>query len=807
MKTTFTQFTLTCVFILLAFTGWAQQQSAKGKVTDASGTPIAFATASLIGSTNQVVYKSAVTDDAGSYSFSNISAGKYIIEVKNIGFETTRSAELSLHEGSTTLPTISLNPASTTLAEVEIQGKKPTIQRKSDMLVMNVEDTPLAAGNNALDILKQSPGVSVDNNENITLMGQGGVTVLIDGKQTFLSADQLNTLLKSTDGNSIKSIELITSPSSKYDAAGTAGIINIVLKKNKLEGTNGNFNVSAGAGRRFRGNTSLALNHKKENTNYFMSYSLDKTARENDINLLRVIRNKDRATYFDQKSTVNPDERTHSFRLGADHKTSERNTVGIVLGGSFNKEVNDNKSISHIGSRAGLVDSIAKSTNDFDATFNNLTLNINNQFAIDSTGRLLTADFDYSRYQTKRTANYNNSIELPDGTLVRAPELLRSPMPTEFNIYMAKVDYTHPINKTSKFESGLKYSHVTTDNDLTFESFLGNEWVNDPKRTNHFIYKEQVAAAYASYGNQLGKWGIQAGLRGEYTFSDGTSITLNNTVKRKYFDIFPNASVSYAGSENHILALSYSKRISRPNYKNLNPFDYFIDQFTFERGNPYLQPQYAHAVDLNYTLFKRYNFTVGYKKTLDEISETMGQDDELNLTWVTKSNLANSTFAYANFSAPLSFTKKWSGFVNLTSFYMHFKGEMSGLALDDGQLAFQGYLSQSYRFLPSTSVDVNARYTSSLKYSIYTIDSRYSFDLGLTHNFKDKRNSLKLAVTDIFKTNLNNLSTSFGNFDTKIRQYHDSRAFKLTYTYKFGNLNIRSKVKNLDTEEKDRVSK
>lgn len=808
MKNNITKFLVTGMLLLINFTGWAQEKFLKGQIQDLQGTAISHATVTLIGATNQVSYKSSVADEQGVYKWDNIKPGTYYIEAKSIGYETLRTEVLQLNDKSISLPTVQLKAAATKLAEVAIQGKKPLIQRKADMLVVNVEDSPLAAGSNALEILKQAPGVSVDNNENINLMGQAGVNVLINGKQTYLSAEQLNTLLKTTDGNAIKSVEIITSPSSKYDATGTAGIINIVLKKNKISGTNGTFNVTAAKSLKYRGNSSVSLNHKSEKTSYFMNYSFDKYNAKHDLSFIRNIpKTSGNNTVFDAVSDRNPDEHTHSFRAGADHNTSERNTIGFVVGGSFNKEKNYNSTLTNIFTKPSALDSTTNSVSDFRGSFNNITVNLNDQFNIDSNGRKLNVDLDYNRYKNTRHTDYNNSTFLPNNSLLGAPELLYSDMPTTIAIYVGKIDYTHPLSKKSKLEGGLKYAVVNTDNNLSFFEKVADSWEDIVNRTNHFVYKEKVAAAYASYSNQLGKWGINAGLRTEYTFSKGTNLTINNTVKRNYIDLFPTASVNFTPTEKHAFSLAYSKRIGRPDYTNLNPFESYIDKYTVQRGNPYLNPQYTNAYDFNYTLDQRYNFSLGYKKTNNEISETMGQDNLTNLTWITKANMATTQIAYLDFSAPINFTKKYTAFINATGVYVHFNGLLSGERYNSGSTLLQGQFNQNYKITDATAVHVNVRYNSAMRYSIYELHSKYAVDLGASHTFKDKRSTLKLGVSDIFKTYTNNLEVNFGDIKSDIKQYYDSRMLRLTYTYKFGNLSIKVKNKNASSEETNRVSK
>jgi len=791
--------------ILSAQVLWASTTLLSGKVVNAKQEGIAFATLYLIDNKNNITLKSTISNELGEYNFTEVELGTYLIEVRAIGYETTRIPAIEVTANIQQVPQIELPSKTTTLAEVSIEAKKPLIERKADMLVVNVENSPLAAGNNALDILSRSPGVNIDNNGNITLLGQAGVNIMIDGKQTFMSEDQLNALLKSTDGNAIKSVEIISSPSAKYDAAGTAGIINIVLKKNKLVGTNGSVNASIGAGYKFRGNSSLSLNHKTEKANYFANYSYDNSQYKIKLDLDRIIMGNQEQTAFNQQSNLNNQNKAHNFRVGIEQQTSLRNSIGLILSGVFNDRTSKTYSATNIGPNLQQVDSLLRSNSQQNTGLNSLSVNLSNQFKINEQGRSLTADIDISRFKNTNQTQYKNELFLPDFSPLHTPELQSSDMPSDFEIYVAKVDYTHPLTQKSKIESGLKYSYVNTDNDLTFQDYLADQWITNAQRTNHFIYTENVAAAYGNYTNQLGKWGLQLGLRVEYTRSTGNSITLDNIVARDYLDWFPNAALSYAASEHNQFSLAYNKRISRPNYNRLNPFESFIDKYTYEKGNPYLEPQYSHGIDFNYTAFKTYSISLGYKKTLNEITETLGQNEADKTSWITRENLATGQVAYINISAPIQVSKSWSIYNNINAFYLHFSGLTQGEEIDLGQAALQGLITNTFKINAGLSAELSARYTSKMQYSLYKIEDKYALDLGLTKNFKDKRSSLKLAIQDILRTNDTNLRTDFGKFNTSIRQNQDTRVLRLSYSYKFGNLGINTKRKSTDNEEKART--
>ncbi|MNK23611.1 hypothetical protein D3C87_419070 [compost metagenome] len=797
-------FYLLLLNFLMASFAYAQVK-VTGKVHVENNVPLVSATAYLMKAKTTVILKAAVTDENGAYQFSDIQAGSYYVDVKMVGYTANKSNVFDISKSDYKVPTILLNTDTRKLQEVAVEGKRPMVESKPGKLVLNVENSPLAAGNNALDIVQRAPGVSLDNNNNLQLMGQSGVSVTIDGRQTYMSGEQLVNFLKSTDGNQIKSVEVITTRAAKDDAEGAVGTINIVLKKNRMEGFNGTFNMTAGRGEKFRGNSSLSLNYKKNNTTVFGSYAYSNEKSHRKLLLDRVIQNKGEKTYFKQRSILDEKEQNHSYRFGVEQRTSARNTLTVQFNGSNNIEYNDNDSKTNVGKSFTTLDSLLISTSQFKELFDRYSANLNNEFRIDSNGRKLTLDLDWSKFKSSKRVGYNNQYFDGQMDAITPEEIQRSRMPIGIDIYVAKLDYEQPLSKVSKLEMGAKYSNVTSDNDLTFEDFLNNSWINNEKRTNHFVYKEQIAAGYIDYNNTIGKWGLKVGARGEYTFSDGNSLTLNKQVKRNYFKLFPNANLTYTLHENHILSLGYARKITRPNYRQLNPFDYFIDKLTFERGNPYLNPQFSNEFTLNYTLMQRYNVTLGINDVRDAIVESMGQDSVLKQTWVIRENLGKNLTAYLNLNIPVTVSKIWSMNNNITGIHFNFDGMVSGLPLKRKSFLLQATSMHNLKLAKSLSANVNLRYFSPFKYNVYDMKARWDMEIGATKTFKDQRSSLKLAVSDLFNTGNQNLKTNFGDFDSSIRQYQDRRVVRLTYSYKFGNLKNNYRKKDTSNEEKERA--
>lgn len=792
--------------IALINQAFAQQAAVhiQGTVLNEQREPLGGATVYLMTATSKVVLKSALTDDKGGYAISHVPTGKYYLEIGSIGYTTAQSEPFEFAGKQLDMPAFVLTTQSQAIEAVAVTGQQPLIRSSNGKLVLDVENSTLAAGNNALEVLQRAPGVTIDKDENILLMGREGINVTIDGRQTFMTGEQLASFLKSMDGGQIKNIEVATTRSAKDDAEGSSGSINIVLKKNKIEGFNGTLVGSLAQGNYTRGNTSASLNYKKNNTTLFGTYSYLHNKRLFDLDIYRIVGEED-PTAFDQTSDLLQTDRTHTYRFGIEQKTSERNTILAQFSANNSLEDEDNTSITTMSRPSGPIDSMLNSSTIGRAGFNRYSLNLNNTFLTDTSGGKLVFDADLSRFRNTNTINYQYLMSDAQGSLLYDPEFERSAMPVNIDIYVGKVDYSKPLKNQDRFETGLKYSNVRSDNDLQFEHVVDGVWQEFAGRPNHFIYTEQVAAAYADYSREIGKWSVKAGLRGELTLSNGESRTMETNVKRRYFDLFPSASITRTLNENNILSLSYAKKISRPNYRYLNPFEYFIDRFTFMRGNPYLQPQYTHGFSLNYTWMKMFNFTLGSDITNDAITESMGQDEETKQSWVIRENLGRQVSSYLNINTPYKVGNFWNINNNMTLVHMYFKGPIAGSFVDQGGFMFQLNNMNNFKINKSFSAETSLSYTSPFVYNIYKIHSRWNLDVGLNYNFKDPRSTLKLAATDIFRTSRNNVSTNFGAFFTDIRQYNDNQTVRLTYTFRFGNLKQNIRKTDSGNAERDRA--
>jgi len=813
MKTICYKYNLPFFLILFqTITGFAQTTKSPVKITgvifNEQHKPMEFATVGLLNAQDSSVVKGALSSDAGTYRFDRIAPGTYLIKSTVVGYTMAFSRPFTVSNDATTLqaPEITMQPAAKTLQTVSIQSSKPLIEHKPDRTVMNVENSVLAAGNSAMEILERAPGVTVDKDDNISLKGKKGVTVMINDKLTYLSAAQLATLLRSTDGTTISTIEIITNPSAKYDAAGNSGIINIKLKKNKQTGTNGTITMGAGYGVAGKDNESLSLNHKQGNLNLFGTFSHDDGSHSQDLLIKRVITGPaDGTTYFNQHSNLRDTHHNNSYRFGADYDLSAKNTIGFVVNGYLNGENNTNDNQTLIGPDFNRIDSSLHTVARMDQTYRNFAVNLNDVFKIDTAGQQLSADMDYSKFNNNSTSRFVTDFFLPDGGPQRPQAYLGNHTPSVIDIRTAKVDYVNPINKSLKFESGLKFSNVKSDNDLQQKLAATDNYLS----ANHFIYDEKVNAGYINFTKDYKHTSIELGLRAEYTASraKGDSAGVIQTIGRHYFNLFPSVFITQTLDSKNEIGFTYGRRIDRPQYDNLNPFIFNLDPYTYVKGNPFLRPQYTDNFELNYTYNKNLIVTLGYSHTTDVITEVPGTDPATKIAFITNLNLQIQNSYSINIYTPYTVTKWWEGNVNANGFYLGFKSKnLEGSNLDRGQNAFEIKTTQTFTPINNYKAELTANYQSVLTYGLYSVKPQYSADAGISHTFANKKASIKLSVSDFLNIRRNDVSSHYQSNDIDIIQKRETRITRLTFTYSFGNNKIKARKHQTGAdEEKGRV--
>ncbi|NML40913.1 TonB-dependent receptor [Chitinophaga sp. G-6-1-13] len=811
MKSILTAFVLTAGMISAALTSQAQNgPKVAGKVIRTGEQPVEFATITLLKAGDSSLVKGAIADINGKYEFEQIKQGKYLIAAAAVGMNRAYSKPFEVGASGVTVPALAMEAASKSLKAVDVTARKPFIEQKADKMVVNVESSITAAGGNAMEVLEKSPTINVDKDGNISMKGKGGVVIMIDGKPTNMTSQDVAELLKSMPASNLEQIELIANPSAKYDAAGNAGIINLKLKKNKSYGTNGNVNLGVSQGVRSRANGALNLNHRNEKVNIFGSYNYSYRRQEQELGVYRTMTNEGRYQVFDQNTGTDQKSDYQGGKIGMDYFISKNHTLGVMADLSRRDRNMSSDAITKIGN-GNLVDSILHTNSGESGRWQRGAYNLNYRGILDSTGKELNIDLDYARI----TQKLNSSIfalnrDGADKALLNS-DTSRNGQPSSIEIKSAKIDYVHPLKGQAKLEAGAKVSFVTTDNDARFDSLRTGSWIKDERRSNHFIYKENINAAYININKQFKKVFVQIGLRGEQTHITGNSaFTQDQQAKEirndsSYFNLFPSAAMSYQLNKNNTLGLTYSRRIQRPDYEELNPFEFYLDRYTRIAGNPGLKPQYSNNFEVTHTFREFLTTSLAYTHTKDMMTKILeaavdpvsGDTSAIRYRY---QNVAKSDVFNLNISATVPITKWWTSFTTASLSHSMYETVVDKNNVKLSSFGFFGRTQQTFTITKDMSAEAVFFYVSPqlADEGLFRMKAMYGLDLGVQQKVLKGKGSVKLGVTDVFRTNY--FRGQFENVGrtTSIFNRWDSRQVRLSFNYRFGNSNVKA-ARNRET--------
>ena len=784
---------------------FGQNLQISGTIKNQKNEGVSFATILVLNSLDSSLVKAETATEYGGFVMKNLFGGKYIVSVSSVGYKKYYSPVFQLENTNLQLGDIILLEENT-LKELTVSATKPLVEVKSDRTIFNVQGSLVSTGLSAFEVLRKSPGVSFDNNENVVLQGKTGVRIFIDGKPSILQGQDLNEFLKSLQASDIEAIELITQPSSKYDAAGNAGIINIKLKKDKRYGSNGSFSTGFAFGKYAKNNNSLSFNNRGKKVNVFGTYSnrLGKTWSFLDFYREQV------NTIFDQKSVFVRDGLGQNVKAGLDYFIDSKSTFGVIINGNFNDNSNKNNSrtpISPIG--RAIVEQVLIADNDSFTNSENLYLNSNYKYS-DAKGRVLNVDFDLGKYDSDRSSFQPNYYKNSDETQILFQNIYRMNTPTAINLLSSQIDYEQNLWK-GKFSVGVKFSKVTTDNTFDFYDVIDGSNVMNQARSNNFIYGEQIRAAFVNFSKKVKKVDFQIGLRAEQTISDGNlTSTQNNSkarVKRNFTDLFPSGGLTYNKNQNNVYALTYSSRIQRPTYQSLNPFEWQVDELTFQKGNAFLQPQYTTNIKISHTYKYTLTTSLSYSYVKDffaQITDTLNYDRN----FLMERNIADQRVIDFGVSYPFNVKKWWSVYVNVDIYHTDFRSdEVKFQNIKANVLSFYG--QNSFKLPKKWNFEVSGCFGSpGIWGGTYKTKSLGSLDVALQKTFLKDKLSMRLAASDLLFTSPWRGTTTFGGLKITGSGGWESRQFRANLSYNFGNNQVKSarqRKTSLD-DAKDRIN-
>ncbi|MBO3115278.1 TonB-dependent receptor [Winogradskyella sp. DF17] len=793
---------LCVLFFLTSFLVNAQELSITGKVVDANGNSIEFANVVLFESNSEIFLKGTSTDEKGIFSLENLSQNTYTLKISYIGFQSFE--QIIVLNGNLDLKTIELEQGAESLDQVDIIATKPTITRKPDRLVFNIENTALTQGS-TLGVLKNTPGVIVS--EGGIAIKSAQAAVYINNKRVQLSTEELIQLLDSAPANSIKSVEVITNPPASYDAD-SGSVINIVMSRNLIAGYRGSvFSAfTQGVFPRYNFNTSHFFKNESINFNVNYNYNNQKINQINDEQIDYL----DSSLQIDEVWTSNINRNTwsetHNLNLNFDYFITDSSTLSLTSTGLympyFKYRINNN---TNINDASGLFQSRF--------TANNLSrddkYNIGTDLSYTSTfenGSDLLINAHYTTYNYQRDQDVLSNFFDGNNSFVNS-SIFNTLANQETDIFTAKLDYNLPLSETSSMATGLKFANVLTDSDITKTDFINGQPVIDINNSDAFKYDEKVFAAYVDYSQSWEKWDLNIGLRVEQTNIEGESVSLSQTNTQDYFNWFPTVSLSHQISDEVRIYGNYKRSIERPNFRNLNPFTFFINQNNVAVGNPNLRPTYIDHITLG-TNFLEYFTVEAYYMTYDgNILELPLQNNTTNVLAYTPANLDNMVDFGFDFIVDYMITSRWY-FYGVTSFYNITQEDV----LPQGPVSLDRWsnltiLQNNLRLLKDNSllVGFNLTYTNTYLQNLALIDTRWITGLTISKSIFNKKGTISLAVEDLFNEQdflqrnryLDQSSTVFSDYD--------NRFIKVGFRYNFGNTKLSTNERGSSAEERDRI--
>jgi iron complex outermembrane receptor protein len=798
-----TRFLLTGVIVILHSFLYAQNRYViKGKVLLSNSLFAEGSTVTLLKSSDSSILKTTACNKDGEFDFADIKPEDYIIAIKKIGYKKYYTKPYAVTD-NLLINNIILYPQTSALNEVTVVGKRSYIEVLSDKTVLNIDKSILDAGNSVFDILGTAPGVRVLDN-GIYIKGGQKALVAIDGKPIGqLNDEQLEDLLKSYQSSMISQIEIITNPHAKYDAAG-GGVINIILKKSKDYGFKANITESAASGQDYKFNTGINLNYRIKNLNFFGSYNFtdSKTPRVLDVD--RTIDTTKLNENYKSTSYL----KNSGFNGGVDYTIGPKQAIGVLVFGYANQLGIDKGNVTNVINN-NVLDTDITTKSHINRSITNLNYNFNYRGSFGKDDKtILSADVDYSTYRRYSSELLENDFLDPYGKEYKSPLFYMDNSPSQINVRSEKIDFTQALSSTGSLIAGLKNNQVNSDNNIEFgqRSDSTTNFAPVPSLTDHFIYTERINAAYLGYSDKYNKTSLSLDFRGEQTSSYAESLNPNKTVLRSYFDLFPSLEVTQPVNKDNTLIFNYNRRITRPNYQDLNPFVSYIDQYSYSTGNTLLKPEYITTFQVTDVFKDKYKLDLSAVIVDDFFSRIYQQDDTTKVFTTTMINIATRYEYNAEFTVPVDITKWWNADIYLLASYQryaYFDQGVGNISTTDFDLR----VLQTFKLSNTVKAEVYSDLESPTYYGINHYEAEFQSRAGISKSILNNNGSIKLAVSDIFNSEDYRYTSQYTNLNLTGFEKSGSRFVTATFTYRFGKQSIKTaKHSSGNTDEQKRLS-
>lgn len=777
----------------------AQGVTLSGRIIDHGQQPLPGVTIKLFPAHDSTALVVGVTGATGYFQVVAPAPGAYTLRASFVGFRPQTLALVVGQETPQKLPPISLVEGSAELAEVRVTASRPLITMTGDKVIVNVAQSTAASGSTALELLRRTPGVSVDQNGNLLLNGSSSVSVLLDGKLTYLSGAQVSQLLGGMSSSTINTVEISTTPGAQYDAAGSAGTITITTRKSAAPGYAATLSAGLTAGHYLLPQASVGGNVRTKHANWFGNASYSRQRRYQQAEDTQVGRDASGTPLGLTRQADNPWQ-THyyTYKAGADFYLPRQQIVGFVYSGIFDDWSKDYRTTA-LARPSGLPAYQVLSRDYVLEPFYTNVCNANYQYKPDTTARLLTADADYIAYRNHSDGYLTStSYDLVSQPLEPGQQLTFH-QPSYIDIRSLKADGVLPTGSLL-LKAGLKYAAASITNDFKYDSLRGGRFVFAPSLSNHFRYQERIAAAYVSGHRRLGRAELDAGLRVEHTFIDANSLNTGQRRQYDYVNFFPSLVLSQRLGAAHRLSLAANRRINRPNYTDLNPTRDYFDRYQLYQGNPNLVAETAWTTALTYTLRDNYSARLSYHRARNFIARSASIDPTTNALLLSRTNYAHRDRLEAQILAPFTLASFWNLSTSATLSYTAYPLPQGGGQRQVEKVAVDLYAAQTFRLPGGVTSELTTRYTSPTLNGVYVTRRYFSVDGGVKKSFYQNKLEARFAFSDLFHTAWYWGYSLSDAAEYTYRDVNDTRRFSLIFTYRLGGELNTGKQRRTDEE-------
>lgn len=785
--------------IFLSLTTMAQGIKIEGNLRDEKNNAISFATVNLMDVNSQKAIAGGQSNEKGQFTISLATKGVYALKINTLGYSNYTSASILVNSLDTLIKmgSIKLKQQSKNLNVVEIKAEKSMMQMDIDKRVFNVEKNTTTSGGSAADVLQNVPSVSVDLDGNVSLRGKGNVTILIDGRPSTMLGSDVASALQSLSASSIESVEVITNPSSKYDAQGMSGIINIITKRDKKFGLNGVGTIGIGTLNKYNGSVNLNLKNNKWNVflnangriNNTYNYATINRSNKNDAILSNSYEDNDKYRFGGMAS------------LGAEYTFSKQNVVMFTQSLNRMKFGSDANTIYEVfnGSAQTL---LQKRHGNFDGGPLSTTSALNFKHKFKQPKQEITTDLSYSHTWMKREQDYatstTNYLLMPPMNIVSQLNQ-HAPGQGNMNNFTGMIDYTMPLfSGKGKLDAGLKTQISHFDNSNTPTKNYGDPTytTTDTSMKSDYSYNQQIDAAYLNLANSKGKWGYQAGLRLENASYKGTTNIYSVLHYENHFlNLFPTTYVSYQLSPTQTFYVSYSRRTNRPGFRDMMPFLDLSNPQDSSMGNPNLKPEFIHNAELNYNkqfekghqlMFSTY---YQYTENLIEKYRVFYSD---GTSFTQPQNLNKGETFGAELTGKLQFSKPWDATFNFNLFKTNIINNVVSQAVNTSGTSWFAKINTTYKLNQGSSLQLNANYEAPKVSAQGKTQEVYWIDLAYKANFWNSKGSITLSISDILNTRKYTTIYDYSSYYQVNYRDRETRIANITFTYRIGKSDVKA---------------